>query len=161
MGRISKTIEIKARPEDVFAHIDDVEGRGHHMLGMGRDFNVEILSKNSTGLGATYRWSGSMYAIKFGWTEVVTTWVENREKAHHSIEGMKIDLGWKLTRKDGGTILTMRMDYEIGYSFLGRLIDWLWAEKYCSEGIDRDFQHMKRVLETTPRMERDTVEVAL
>ncbi len=130
------------------------------MLGMGRDFRAEILSKNKTGLGATYRWSGSMYGIKFGWTEVVTKWVQNREKAHHSIEGMKIDVSWNLSPKDGGTILTMRMDYDIGYSFLGKLIDWLWAERYCNEGIDRDFQHMKEVLETTPRTVSSTVEVA-
>ncbi len=160
MGRIRKTIEIKARPEDVFAHIDDAKRRGHHMLGMGRDFHAELLSKNSTGLGATYRWSGSMYGIKFSWTEVVTTWVENREKAYHSIEGMKIDVDWNLSRKDGGTILTMRMNYDIGYSFLGKLIDWLWAERYCSEGIDKDFQQMKEILETTPRMETNTIEIA-
>lgn len=136
MGSIRKSIEINARPEDVFAYMDDIERRGHHMLGMGRDFHPEILSKNTSGMGATYRWRGTMYGVKFGWTEVVTKWVKNREKVHHSIEGMKIDMGWSLTPKNGGTILTLSMDYDIGYSWLGKLIDRLWAERYCSNGND-------------------------
>ncbi len=160
MGEIAKSVEIDASPEEVFRYLDDERRRGHHMIGMGRDFQVEILSENVTGLGTTYRWRVSMYGVEFGWTEVVTKWVENREKTHHSIEGMKIDMSWSLTPKDGGTILTMSMDYDIGYSFLGKLIDWLWARRYCSEGIDRDFQHMKEVLETTARLESNTIEVA-
>ena len=152
MGRIRKSIEIRARPEDVFAYMDDVKLRGSHMLGMGRDFRPEILSKNETGVGATYRWRGTMYGVKFGWTEVVTKWVENREKLHHSIEGLNIDMGWSLTPSDDGTILTITMDYDIGYSLLGKLIDWLWAERYCSTGINADFEHMKEILEK-PRAE--------
>ena len=147
MGKIRKSIQIEAKPEDVFGYMDDVKRRGHHMFGMGRNFYPEILSENATGVGATYRWRGTMYGVKFGWTEVVTKWVKNREKFHHSIEGMKIDMGWTLAPKDGGTILTMVMDYDIGYSLLGKLIDWLWAERYCSNGIDADFQHMERFLE--------------
>lgn len=164
MGSIRKSIQIDAKPEDVFAFMDDVKRRGHHMLGMGRDFRPEILSENSTGVGVSYRWSGTMYGLKFGWTEVVTRWVENREKFHHSVEGMKIDMGWSLTPKDGGTILMMSMDYDIGFSWLGKLIDLLWAERYCSKGIDRDFQHMKEILEKPQRIadqvDRIRIEVA-
>lgn len=72
MGRIRKSIQISAKPEDIFAYMDDAGHRGHHMLGMGRNFHAELLSENATGVGATYRWSGTMYGVKFGWTEVVT-----------------------------------------------------------------------------------------
>lgn len=147
MGKIRKSIRINAKPEDVFAYIEDVDRRGNHMLGMGRDFHPEILSENAMGVGATYRWSGTMYGVKFGWTEVVTKWVKNREKVNHSIEGMRIDVSWTLSPEDGGTLLTEAMDYDLGYSLLGRLVDWLWAERYCSKGIEADFQHMKEELE--------------
>lgn len=159
MGRIRKSIMIHAGPEDVFAYMDKVGQRGHHMLGMGRDFRPEILSENTTGVGATYRWSGAMYGVKFGWTEVVTRWAKNREKFHHSKEGggwiKRIDMGWTLTPANGGTSLTLTMDYDLGYSFLGKLLDWLWLERYCSEGLDMDFQHMKEALEKAGEMATD------
>lgn len=121
------------------------------MLGMGRDFHPEILSVNDTDVGAIYRWTGTMYGVKFGWTEVVTRWVKNREKSHHSIQASGwvtgIDMGWALSPQDGGTLLTETMDYELGYSFLGKLLDRLWLRRYCSKGIQMDFQHMKEELE--------------
>lgn len=151
MGNIRKSVLIRANPEDVFAYMDDVDRRGHHMLGMGRDFHPERLSDNQSGIGATYRWKGTMYGVKFGWTEVVTRWIENREKFQHSTEGKgwitKIDVGWTLAPANEGTILTLTMDYELGYSIMGRLLDWLWLERYCGKGLDTDFQQMKERLE--------------
>ncbi len=151
VGSIRKSVEVQASAEKVFEYIDDANKRGGHMLGMGRSFRPELLTKNATGLGATYRWQGTMYGVGFGWTEVVTKWVKNREKATHSIEGMKIDVTWTLTPgAHDWTILTFSMDYSLGYSLLGKLLDWLWAERYCSEGIDSDFHQMKDALEGHP-----------
>ncbi len=151
MGRIRKSIQIAARPDDVFAYMDSLEHRGHHMLGMGRDFHAEILSENSTGLGATYRWRGSMYGVSFSWTEVVTKWVKDQEKFHRSVENKgwvaAIDMGWTVTPRDGGTLLTLIMDYDLGYSFVGKLLDRIWAERYCGKGVEGDFRRLKEELE--------------
>lgn len=53
------------------------------------------------------------------------------------------------------------MDYDIGYSLLGKLVDWIWAERYCSKGIDSDFKHMKQALEKPRETAMDDGEKAV
>ena len=147
MTHIEKTYEIRAKPEVVFSYLDDVSQRSQHMMGMGRNFEFEILSDKPTGLGATYHWRGDTFGWKFEWTEVVSRYLENKEKAQHSIKGTKIDSGWILTPSDGGTVVHVTMDYELGDSWFARLIDTLFARRYCSSGPDSEYAHLKETLE--------------
>lgn len=160
VGGMHEPIITNARPEDVFACMDDVGRRGRHMLGMGRPFRPEILSVNDTDVGATYCWTGTMCGVKFGWTEVVAGWVKNREKFHHSIEARgwitEIDMGWTLSPQDGGALLTEIMDYELGHSLVGKLLDWFWLKRYRSEGSQTGLQRTDEELER-PRMAAEVI----
>ena len=57
----SKSIIINSSPEIVFQQMDDFSKTGMHMnessmMMMGSKLKLEQLSKNSSGVGAKYRW---------------------------------------------------------------------------------------------------------
>lgn len=153
MARIERAYEVKAKPGSMFAFLDDVKLWGQHMMGMWKNFRHEIQSDKPTGLGAIHHWRGSAYGWKFEWTEVVTKWTRNVDKEQHSVKGMKMDSGWSLTPHDGGMTVRVWMDYELGSSWFAKLVDILYAKRFCSNGLDRDFAHLKKLLEEQSKVE--------
>jgi hypothetical protein len=91
MITVSETVEIRAPAEAVFAHVDDIRNLGWHMTGrssmamMGSRLRLEILSDQATGLGATYRYWGTMMGLTIDFSESVTKYVPRREKVWHTI----------------------------------------------------------------------------
>jgi len=91
MITITETVEIKAPAESVFAYVDDIRNVGWHMTKrssmamMGSRLKLEILSKQPTGLGATYRYSGTMMGLSLDFSESVTKYVPNREKIWRTV----------------------------------------------------------------------------
>jgi len=86
MITVRESVEIRAPTETVFAHVDDIRNLGWHMTGrssmamMGSRLNLEILSERATGLGATYRYYGTMMGLTIDFSESVTKYVPPREK---------------------------------------------------------------------------------
>jgi Polyketide cyclase / dehydrase and lipid transport len=91
MITVTETVDIKASAESVFAYVDDIRNIGWHMTErssmamMGSRLELEILSEQSTGLGATYRYSGTMMGLSLDFSESVTRYIPNREKIWHTI----------------------------------------------------------------------------
>jgi Polyketide cyclase / dehydrase and lipid transport len=91
MITVTETVDIKASAESVFAYVDDIRNIGWHMTErsstamMGSRLELEIVSEQSTGLGATYRYSGTMMGLSLDFSESVTRYIPNREKIWHTI----------------------------------------------------------------------------
>jgi hypothetical protein len=91
MTTLSETVEIRAPAEAVFAHVDDIRNLGWHMTGrssmamMGLRLKLEISSDQVTGLGATYRYSGTMLALSIEFSESVTKYLPPRLKVWRTI----------------------------------------------------------------------------
>jgi hypothetical protein len=91
MITVSETVEIRAAVEAVFAHVDDIRNLGWHMTGrssmamMGSRLKLEILSDQRTGLGATYRYSGTVMGLSIDFSESVTKYLPPREKVWRTI----------------------------------------------------------------------------
>jgi len=66
----TETVDILAPAESVFGYVDDIRNVGWHMTErssmamMGSCMKLEILSDQPTGLGATYRYSGTMMGLR-------------------------------------------------------------------------------------------------
>jgi hypothetical protein len=91
MITVTETADIKASAESVFAYVDDIRNIGWHMTErssmamMGSRLELEIVSEQSTGLGATYRYSGTMMGLSLDFSESATRYIPNREKIWHTI----------------------------------------------------------------------------
>ncbi len=90
MPRLSRTVEIRAPPDVVFAsYLDDINNIGLHMTSssmtmIGGKLEVETLSESRTGKGATYRWTGKVLWMPIDITETATEWIKDRKKRWHT-----------------------------------------------------------------------------
>ena len=75
MVSFQKTIEIDAPPEKVFAVLSDITKFTKHEKGVNR---VEILSKQSQGVGVHSRWTIEREEGIVTWEEKVTHWEPSR-----------------------------------------------------------------------------------
>ena len=112
-------VEIKLPPDRVFAYLDDIRNTGWHMsqhspMMFGSKLDLEILSADANGVGATYRWRGKVLGIPVDFTEVVSRWAVNKEKVWHTIGNPKLiilssyEMRFVLTPQKGGRWLPSR-----------------------------------------------------
>lgn len=98
--RIEKTVIINAKPEEVFAFMDDINSTGMHMTTSnpkmaGSKLNLEWLTDYKTGLHAKYKWTGKVLGMKMKFTVVVTHWDKGRLKTWETIGDAKmIVISW-------------------------------------------------------------------
>ncbi len=100
MKEVKRSIIINAKPEEVFAFMDDIENTGMHMTNtnapmMGNKLAIKWLSENKTGVGAKYKWDGNVMGMKMDFTVEVTKWIQGKEKIWETIGDAKmIVLAW-------------------------------------------------------------------
>ena len=140
---VTETAEIRATAESVLAYVDDIRHVGWHMTErssmamMGSRLKLEILSEQPTGLGATYRYSGTMMGLSLDFSESVTRYVPNREKIWRTIGEPRLliissyemrqavePLSAVLSR------LTISIAYDLPRSPLGHVVGRLLARPY-------------------------------
>lgn len=147
MGKVRLITEINEKPEKVFHYMDDIRNIGGHMKGMGGFLNLEILSPNDQGLGATYHWTGRIIGIKVDFTEIVTQWVEGKEKAYKSIKGANFKLHHVLDETTNGTVVTSELEYELPFGVFGSIADKLFIQRYVVAGLKKVFKNIKDKIE--------------
>lgn len=147
-----QSIDIKANPNEVFAFMDDIHNTGWHMEKssmpmMGSRMEVEVLSKNSNGLGATYRWTGRVLGLPLDFSETVVTWLKGKERVWRTIGEPKIiimghyEMSFKLRPVLEGTNLTVSIDYELPKAPFWKFVGWLlagWYSKWCLNNMCKD-----------------------
>ena len=140
--RLEKTIRIAAVPAAVFAWLDDPRNSGWHMsrpsLAMlGGALQVERLSAAPTGVGATYRSWGRVLGYRIDFTTTVVQWVPDREKIWRTIGDPRLvvlgnfEMRFGVEPVEGGTRLTMALDYELPSHGFGRLLGRALATPYA------------------------------
>ena len=86
MRLLSRTAQIATSAERVFKYVDDIRNLARHMSEsrsmpmMGLKLTLDIRTPYTTGIGATYRNSGSMMGLVIDFSEAVTKYVSGREK---------------------------------------------------------------------------------
>jgi Polyketide cyclase / dehydrase and lipid transport len=78
MATLTRSITIEAPAERVFVYVDDTRNLARHMSEsrsmpmMGSKLKLEIMTREATGVAATYRYSGQMMGLTIDFSETVT-----------------------------------------------------------------------------------------
>ena len=155
---VKRVVNIKSKPEEVFAFIDDIENMGMHMTKanapmMGSKLTIEWLTQHKTGLGSKYRWRGKAMGMKMDFTVEVTKWIEGKEKTWETVgEAKMIVLSWyrmyliltplqkETTQAELGIYYTKPKGSFLGFLFARRYAVW------CVKNMLKDSQkHFKNI----------------
>lgn len=112
--KIERNVIINAKPEEVFAFMDDINNTGMHMTKsnaqmMGSKLNLEWLTENKTGLNSKYKWTGKVLGMKMKFIVLVTQWDNSKSKTWETVGDAKmIVISWyrmylELTPNENGT----------------------------------------------------------
>ena len=160
MPLLSRSVTIAAPAERVFAYVDDIRNLARHMSEsrsmpmMGSKLKLEVITPETTGVGATYRYSGRMMGLTIDFTETVTGYIAGREKVWRTIGEPKLLIiaGYEMRVivdpvSPASSQLTIGIDYELPragiWRALGRMlagVDSRWCLTRMVEGTKRDLE---------------------
>lgn len=146
MGRIEQSVEIDAPVEEVFVLLKDIERMPEYMPGIKEH---KVLSEGPIGNGTRTRCvSEPSPGRETVYNAEISDYEENRSLGWRCPEGPKMEGLWTLEPRGDGTLLSLKMEYQLPYSVLGSILDKLKVEKIMAGQVDqglRNLQDMFRV----------------
>ena len=145
MAKLANNIEIVASPEKVWAFINDIKKMNEAMQGWAEGENTS----KTVGVGATMHYVGVAGGTQAEWDMKVTEFVKDKKMVMHTIGASKFKMtgSWNLEPTAKGTKLTYGMDYELPYSFVGKIVDKLKVSKDMKKSSVKMLENMKKALE--------------
>ena len=144
LAKIEQTINVEAPPEKVWpmVYYDKIP----QWLEMIK--KSEFITKEKGVLGAKAHMVAEIAGIKAEWDAETTEWTENERFAWRTTAGTFTGFG-SMTLKPikEGTKATVTMDYDLPYSFLGKLIDKLRVGKQMDKGFKVGMEKLKEIVE--------------
>jgi hypothetical protein len=153
MRSATQTVDIAAPAAMVFAHVDDMKNIGGHMTDrssmamMGSKLTLEIVSPRVTGVGATYRYHGTMMGM-LDFSESVTSYVPGREQAWRTIGEPRLLIlgGYEMRvlvepQSPSSSRLTMSITYDLPRAPGWRLVAMVvagWYSRWCLHRMCKD-----------------------
>lgn len=146
MTKVTKSIELEASPEKVFAFINDMEKMNAVNKGSSEG---EYTSKGPVGVGSTLHFVGKAGGSQSEWDMEITEFEKDRKVAMRTIGASKFRMSAFRTIEPmaKGSKLTIAMDYEVPYSILGKIVDRLRVSKDIEKQSERTLQSIKKALE--------------
>jgi uncharacterized membrane protein len=149
LGRIEKSIEIKASPEKVWEMLAFDRVLEWQEAYKDELKNVEYTSEVRTPEDK-FRVGASAHGIpkkKGEYNFEITESLEN-EKLAHRLNGKIRALGtYILEPVEKGTKFTVVTDYEMPWGVLGKILELLFIRRVTEKEIDRDLKNLKSILE--------------
>ncbi len=144
MVKLNKSIEIKARPEQLWPIVQwDRVSEWFDILK-----KIEHTSEVKDGVGATAHVFANAGGIKVEWDSKTVEWKENEKIAWRTTGGqVKMTSSMTFTPTEDGTKVTFDMDYTMPFSILGKLIGKLWVEKSVDASLERGLKKTKETHE--------------
>ena len=145
MAKLTKSVEIEASPEKVFAFVNDPKKMNDAMKGWAEGERTS----EAVGVGATMHYVGVAGGSTAEWDMEVTEFVKNKKKASRTIGTGKVKMtqSWTLEPTAKGTKLTYSADYELPYSLLGKLVEKVKISKDLEKSTSQMLENMKKALE--------------
>jgi carbon monoxide dehydrogenase subunit G len=145
--KLTKSIEIEAPPEKVFAFIIDMEKMNEINKGFTE---FEYTSKGPVGVGST-----AHYVSKAGGTQAefdmeITEFEKNKKVSMRTIGASKLKMQQSVTLEPTakGTKATYIADYTMPYSILGKIVDKLKVQRDVEKSIEKNQMNVKKALES-------------
>jgi carbon monoxide dehydrogenase subunit G len=145
--KLTKSIEIEAPPEKVFAFISDMKKMNELTKGVSEG---EYTSKGPVGVGTTAHYVGKAGGSQAEFDMEITEFEKNKKISMRTIGASKFKMQGSHTLEPTakGTKLTNTMDYELPYSILGKIVDKLKVSKDLEKTMEKQLRDMKNALET-------------
>jgi hypothetical protein len=129
------------------------------MAMMGSRLKLEILSDERTGLGATYRYSGTVMGLSIDFSEFVTKYLPPREKVWRTIGEPRLliialyEMRVAIERLSPTSArLTISIVYELPSSAFRRIVALLLDRPYSRWCLRRMLQDARRALEAPAKV---------
>ncbi len=144
MPSYENSIVIQAPVRAVFAYVNEPTTFPDWVNGM-----IEVRNVIGVGEGQQYEWTFKMVGIQFRGQSVAVNYVQDECAAYQSI-GMIESLWTNIVEPhDGGTKLTIKLEYSIPAPVLGKLAEQLTLRRN-KRGLDASLLNAKEVLEAKP-----------
>ena len=138
----SRNLLMHANAHSIFSFMDDLAKTGMHMtessmMMMGSKLTLEEITKNLSGVGATFRWYGKMMGMKMDFTETVTKWEKDKSKTWETIGDAKIiimswyNMNFELQPQGNDTLAVLSISYKKPKGWFYKLLSFLFAKWYC------------------------------
>jgi uncharacterized membrane protein len=145
LARIEESIEINASPQRIWPTVrwDKVPGW------MEMIKKVEFTSEEKEKIGATAHWAAEAGGVRSEWDTETTEWEPYKRGAWRTTGGTFTGIGsLTLSPTESGTKATFMMDYELPYSFLGKIIDKLRVCRAIEKGTKLGLKQLKKTMES-------------
>ncbi len=149
MTVLENSIRIDAPPEKVWSVLASLDQLDRYDPGVTRS---EIVTSSREGPGAARRCE----LKPGGWfKEKVADWTPNESLSFELFECTlpvrRLKHSYKLTQDGSGTIVHQRMEYELKFGAVGKLMDAMMVKKKWDAGIKGFFAGLKKYVESTER----------
>ncbi len=132
MASLTKSIFVAAPVEKVFAFMDDPMNTTSTMVGMTNVRNVK-----DNGGSKSFDWTYKMGGMKFDGSSETVERTPNKSLKVIGKGGIESTFVWTFTPENGGTRVTVQIDYKVPVPVLGKL-----AESVITKQNDRDTDTM-------------------
>ena len=141
MGKLTKSIEIEASPEEVFAFFIDQKKMNEATKGFAE---VEYTSKGPVGVGTTAHHIGKVGSQQGEWDMEVTEFVKNKKMSDRTLGASKVKItdSWTFEPTAKGTKVSYTMEYKAG-----KLLDALVVKRMVEKEDTKMLENMKKALE--------------
>ena len=152
MGRIEKSIEIKAPPEKVWEMLA-LDRLSEWEEGYKEDLKSIKYTSEMNSPEDKYRIGLSAHLVIKGEGEMnleITESLENEKIAYHLAGGSftkDMVLIFILNPLEEGTKFTYGVNYEVSWGVFGRFLDKLFAQREVKKGIEKALENLKSILE--------------
>ena len=124
---------IKASREKVWSFMIEHENFPKYILDY---IEGQIISENRTGLDSEFEWFTKFWGRTFRSVEKATEWNENHKVSYHGdLAGAEFWSQMLFNDMDGGTELTIIIEYKMPYSIIGWLLDKIYFKRRVRKEI--------------------------
>ena len=123
------------------------------MMMMGSKLNLEQLSTNAFGVGASYRWYGKMMGMIMDFSETVTKWQAPKLKEWEIVGDAKIIImSWyrmwfEIAAAENGTVAKISISYLPPAQWYYKILSFFFANWYCNWCLNNMLNDTKKNLD--------------
>ena len=134
MTKVERAITINAPVEKVFDYMTEATNLPEIWPSM---VEVKDVKRTPEHIGTTFQWVYKMAGMRFEGSSTVIEYVANQREVTKSERGIPSTFVWTYQPEDGGTRLTVEVEYTIPVPLLGKL-----AEAFIAKQNEREAEVM-------------------
>lgn len=126
MTKVERAITINAPVEKVFDYMTEATNLPEIWPSM---VEVKDVKRTPEHIGTTFQWVYKMAGMRFEGSSTVIEYVANQREVTKSERGIPSTFVWTYQPEDGGTRLTVEVEYTIPVPLLGKLAEAFIAKQ--------------------------------